>query len=170
MRRTAKKRKRNKKNCFFPSKTAVWQRAPAWVYKKKNTELSEQQQAKLETDKERMEKIIEDKKMNLVVDVRKTFYNMKRFKKLDFTYNKPTNYNDPDPDKFTQYKKWKEENPPIYPGPQQYWKTLPYSKTKKKKKDEDEDKQEEDDGPKKYLLNREVTDKRVYKPMKKHVF
>jgi len=108
--------------------------------------------------------------MNLVVDVRQTFYNMKRFKKLDFQYHQKTNYNDPDPEKWEQYKKWKEENPQTYPGPQQYWKTLPYSKTKKKKKDDDESEKQEEDGPKKYLQNREVTDKRVYKPMKGHLF
>jgi len=153
---------------FFPSKTAVWTRAPAWVCKKKNTELTEQQKLKQELDKEKIDKIIDEKKMNLTVDVRKSFYNMKRFKKIDFTYNKATDFNDPE--KYEQYKKWKEENPSTYPGPQQYWKTLPYNKTKKKKKDDEEEEKQEEDGPKKYLLNRELTDKRVYKPMKKHVF
>ena len=64
-----------------------------------------------------------------------------------------------------------ENHPLIYPGPQQYWKTLPYRPNKKKKGDDEERATgDEDDDKKKYFMNHEKTDKRTVKPMRKTVY
>jgi hypothetical protein len=59
----------------------------------------------------------------------------------------------------------------VQPGPQHYWKTMPYNKLQKNKKTGEEKAPEQVEGqPKIYLLNREKTDKRIYKPMRSHIF
>lgn len=71
-----------------------------------------------------------------------------------------------------QYDKWKEENPPKYPGPQQYFKTPLQKFEKKKKKKDDEEGVAGDTGDEKkeFYSDRKKIDKRIYKPMKSHIF
>lgn len=71
-----------------------------------------------------------------------------------------------------QYKLAKEQSPSKWPGPQQYFKTPAFNfGSKSLKKGEDEATKDETEGsPKIYYMNREKTDKRLYKPMKNHVF
>lgn len=65
------------------------------------------------------------------------------------------------------YDKYKEENPKKFVGPQHYWK---YPKENFRKKKQKEIPKEDENGNKLYFLKRETTDKRVYKPMKNHLF
>lgn len=72
------------------------------------------------------------------------------------------------------YKKWTEERPKKQPGPQQYWKTIPYSKLKTSKKISKSEAKyslvENSDGTKSLMIDRKVTDKAIYKPMSSYVF
>lgn len=66
------------------------------------------------------------------------------------------------------YDKWLEENPKKHVGPQHYWKVPKVNPKKHPSKVKFPD--EDENGNKTYFLDRKVTDKRVYKPMKNHVF
>jgi hypothetical protein len=73
--------------------------------------------------------------------------------------------------KSEQYETWKTANPPKYPGPQQYFKTpLQKFEKKKKKKDEEEAVAMEGEENKEFYSDRKKIDKRIYKPMKSHIF
>lgn len=73
--------------------------------------------------------------------------------------------------KSEQYDKWKEETPAKWPGPQQYFKTPLVSVQKKTKKKGEEAEAAVDDGDKKeFYTDRNKTDKKIYKPMKTHIF
>jgi|LauGreDrversion4_2_1035121.scaffolds.fasta_scaffold310086_5 hypothetical protein len=74
--------------------------------------------------------------------------------------------------KSEQYDKWKEENPSKWPGPQQYFKTPieRFEKKKKKKGDEEGAAMEAEDDKKEFYSDRKKIDKRIYKPMKSHIF
>lgn len=66
------------------------------------------------------------------------------------------------------WDKYLEENPKKHVGPQHYWK---YPKINPKTKPNKIKIPTEDEGGQKlYLMDRKVTDKRVYKPMKNHIF
>lgn len=64
------------------------------------------------------------------------------------------------------YNLYLEQNPKKHVGPQHYWK-MPKQDPRKKPTDKFPD---EEDGAKTYYLDRKKTDKRVYKPMKGHIF
>jgi len=68
-----------------------------------------------------------------------------------------------------QYDKWKEENPMKWPGPQQYFKT-PFVTLEKKKTKKGEEEAADDGEKKEIYCDRKKTDKRIYKPMKGHIF
>jgi len=71
------------------------------------------------------------------------------------------------------HKKWTEERPKKKPGPQNYWKTIPYSKLKNSKSVNSPSKYstvENSDGSKTLMIDRKVTDKAVYKPVATHIF
>jgi len=72
------------------------------------------------------------------------------------------------------YKKWTEERPKKQPGPQQYWKTIPYSKVKTSKSQSKNEPQysvvENSDGSKTLMIDRKTTDKAIYKPMSSYIF
>jgi len=124
------KKKKKEKKLAFPAKTATWHRDPAWKIQKplpKNAEVAERLK---EVDEKRLENVMkkfEDMKVDLKGDVVKSYNTIDKWRKIDFKYNKPVK-------KPEQYDKWKEENPPKYPGPQQYFKTPVQTFQKKKKK------------------------------------
>ncbi len=68
-----------------------------------------------------------------------------------------------------QYQNYLENNPKVYPGPQHYFRTLPWSKPRRKRGDDGEAIDDGDDDKKK-IVPREKTDKRVYKPMRGTVY
>lgn len=78
--------------------------------------------------------------------------------------------------KSEQYEKHLAENPAIWPGPQQYWRTKPekigFMKNKSKEKENFEVEEEEVNGKmvKKYFMSRKITDRRICKPMKNYIF
>jgi len=66
------------------------------------------------------------------------------------------------------WEKYLEENPRKHVGPQHYWK---YPKVNPRKKpNQIKIPLEDDNGQKLYFMDRKITDKRVYKPMKNHIF
>ena len=133
----------------------------------------EERKAFLEKVAENTQEDTETKKKFEPIDLRKSFHLVTHHGNPRFDYDKKNYYfaDKFDYQKTDQYKNYRENNPRRYPGPQQYWKTLPYDKTHKKKKKDEQPPQVDDDGkPKVYYLNREITDKRVYKPMKSHIF
>jgi len=70
-----------------------------------------------------------------------------------------------------EYKAWKQNYPDLYPGPQQYWQEPRLNlNSRKKKSDEEEEKGQTEDVKKLRYMSREKTDKRIYKPMKQHIF
>jgi len=110
-------------------------------------------------------KKFEDLKVDLKGDVVKSYNTIDKWRKIDFKYNKPVK-------KSEQYDKWKEENPPKYPGPQQYFKT-PVQTFQKKKKKSDEDEGAAvggEDDKKENFVDRRKQDKKIYKPMKGHIY
>ena len=96
---------------------------------------------------------------------------MDHWKRLNYTYNKVNFFLIKPLKKPEQYDKWKEENPAKWPGPQQYFKT-PLEKFEVTKiKNGEEGEAAADDGDKKeFYSDRRKTDKRIYKPMKGHIF
>jgi len=103
-------------------------------------------------------KKFEDRKIDVKGDVIRSYDRMDHWKRLIFSYNKPLN-------KSEQYAKWKEENPPKYPGPQKYFET-PIEKFDKKRSGS-----EGSDGEKKKpFVIRVKPDKKIYKPLKGHIF
>ena len=71
-----------------------------------------------------------------------------------------------------QHKTWRQTNTGIMPGPQQYWKTLPYNKNKPDRKDDEllPGTEQGEGKAKVYLMNRKKTDNKIYKPMNKSLF
>jgi len=105
------------------------------------------------------------KKIDLKGDVLKAYETMDHWKRILITYHKPLPATE-------VYKKWKEENPPKYPGPQQYYKTplQTFEKKKKKAGEDDEVAAVDEDAKKENYADRKKIDKRIYKPMKGHIF
>lgn len=66
------------------------------------------------------------------------------------------------------YEKYVTENPKKYVGPQHYWKFPKIDP--RKKPGQIKIPTEDENGQKTYFLDRKTTDKRVYKPMKQHLF
>jgi len=73
-----------------------------------------------------------------------------------------------------KHKRWTEERPKKKPGPQQYWKTIPYSKEKTSRSmNKSQPKYsvvENSDGSKSLMIDRKVTDKAVSKPLSSIIF
>jgi len=158
------KKKKVGKKLFYPDKRPTWNRAPVWSYKKRDTTPNQYIKTKEEMHEDKMKTWFAEKKEIPMEDVRKTFYNVTHRGNIHFEYKKPTDFND---DEHTAYREWKTIAPNKHVGPQHYWKTLPYDKSHKKRKEE---LNQDDDKPKTYYLDRKLTDKRVYKPMKTHIF
>jgi len=163
------KKKKKEKILAFPHKTAIWHKDPTWKIHKPVPPNAEVMERKKEGETTKMDEILkkfEDRKVNMTQDVMAAFNKMEKWKKLNFTYNKPLK-------KGEQYDKWKEENPPKYPGPQQYFKTPLQTFEKKKKKAAEGDEEAVvggDDEKEKNYADRKKIDKRIYKPMKGHIF
>jgi len=164
------KKKKKEKKLAFPSKTAIWHKDPAWKIMKPSVKNAEIEEKKKGVEDEKMEKIktkFEERKVDLTEDLVKSYNKMDKWKKLNFTYYKPEK-------KSETYDRWKELNPPKYPGPQQYFKTPFQTFEKKKKKAAEGDEEpvvaEGEDDEKKLYVDRKKIDKKVYKPMKGHIF
>jgi hypothetical protein len=161
------KKKKKQKKLAFPSKTAIWPRAPSWGYKKslpKNQDVVDRRKDEDEKKLENVMKKFEDNKVDLKGDMIKSFNTMDHWKQLNFKYYPPSK-------KSEAWDKWKEENPPKNVGPQQYFKTPLQTFEKKKKKAADgEEPAGGDDEKKDFYVDRRKMDKRIYKPMKGHIF
>jgi hypothetical protein len=125
---------------------------------------------------ERREEIIKEKvdntinklierKVDLVEDVFKYDKYLKANKKIKFQYKVPGEFLQTD-----EYKTYIEENPKKHVGPQHYFKTKPFNKHKKKKKADDDEGAKDNEEDKTEYIDRRVIDKKVYKPMKRHIF
>jgi len=99
--------------------------------------------------------------MDLNVDVARSFDRMDHWKRLLHQYHQPTK-------KSEQYEKWKEENPARYPSPQQYFKMK--TETFDKKKAKEQEKLGWDEEKKNFYSDHKKVDKRIFKPMKGHIF
>lgn len=73
-----------------------------------------------------------------------------------------------------KHKTWQVERPKKKPGPQNYWKTQPFSKLKNSKggisKSAKYTTVENSDGSKTLMIDRKVTDKAIYKPTSSIIF
>jgi len=163
------KKKKKEKKLAFPNKKAVWHRDPAWgIYKPiaKNEEVKERVKEIETTKNENIMRKFEERKVNMTEDVMEAYNKNARWKKLYYEYHQPAKPTD-------QYNTWKEANAnPAYPGPQQYFKTpsQTFQKKKKKKDDEEEAAANEDPDKKIFYSDRKKIDKKIYKPMKTHIF
>lgn len=72
------------------------------------------------------------------------------------------------------HSKWTQDCPKKCPGPQHYWKTLPYSKLKNTKNlSKSESKYttvENSDGSKTLMIDRKVAERATSKPMSSYIF
>jgi hypothetical protein len=80
-----------------------------------------------------------------------------------------------------EYQTAREQNPPVWPGPQHYWKEKPVPKGKKRKTNDKsgradmyvppkEEYKVEENGKINYYYPRRRTDVFLSKPMKSHIF
>jgi len=157
--------KKKLRKLAFPSKSVIWERAPAWMLRQpspKNQDVIDRVKDLEDRKFEEMTKKFEEKKIDTKGDVIKSFDRMDHLKKLYFQYHQPLKKTD-------QYEQWKEKAPSAYPGPQQYFKT-PVQTFEKKKKNKLDASGSGSDDEKIHYVDRRKADKMVYKPMKSHIF
>lgn len=153
-----------KKKLFYPSKEPTWRRAPAWKYPlpKKNME---NLKFKEEAYKEKYNDYLDTKGItskDLWIQVRDSFHAVTHHGENLHRICKEFKYQDTD-----QYQTYKENNPKVHIGPQQYWKT-PKTRPGSKRKDNNFSAITDDSGRKVYFMDRRKTDKRVYIPNLRH--
>jgi len=167
----AKERKWKKnKVVFFPRQyfSSAWNKAPAWVYKKK-LEKSDKcnYQAIEENLKEKRDKVVEklkNIKARLDVDVPLSWYEVNYKRRIHLKFTLPVK-------KAEWYAEWRKNNPQVSPGPQQYWKRYPVKYRAGKSKPIPPKIVEQEEGkPKVYILEDKYSGKKFYKPMKGHIF
>jgi hypothetical protein len=155
---------------FFPSKEPTWKKTPVWSFKKhqKKEEEIEKETSRKEQEKEKYDSVlsaVKDKQRleNMDVQVVKAYNVVKSRGNIHFSYMQRKKKEEHQ----AVWDNYIEQNPRKYVGPQHYWK---YPKMGFKVKKGFRLPEEDEKGNKAYYMNREMTDKRVYKPMKKHVF
>lgn len=158
-----------KKKLFYPDKNPTWKSAPKWNFQKhlKKEEEIEKEVSRKEQEKERQDSLFDaiKEKQGLKdynLKVREAFATVKNRGNIHFSYT----VRQKKEEEQTAWESYLEQNPKKVVGPQHYWK---YPKVGYKVK-KDYKPPEEDDNGKTYFQKREVTDKRIYKPMKKHIF
>lgn len=100
---------------------------------------------------------------DLNIHIRDSFYKVKTRGNIPFAYT----VRQKKEEEQEVWERYLEQNPKKYVGPQHYWK---YPKIGYKTKKDWRPPEEDDNGNKTYYMRREMTDKKVYKPMKKHIF
>lgn len=128
--------------------------------------MTAKKEADSEAYKELSSTILEKQKIkSLNYDVRGAWSTVKNRGQILFSYQKTNRRNEEEQE---VYDRFREENPIKYVGPQHYWK-MPKLKPKQLLKMNV--KLPKDDGEvKNYYMDRKITDKTAYKPMKKHIF
>ena len=150
----------NKKKLFFPSKTPTWKRAPAWNYPKAiggNEEHKKEEEEKL---KEKIDEYMTEndlKKEDLWTNVVKGYHKLTHHGELPIKFQPIYKVKETD-----QYKAMLEKQPPVYIGPQQYWKMPKERFTRNKQNKANLSSITDDNGRKIYFMDRKKTDKRVY--------
>ena len=149
----------NKKKLFFPSRNFTWKRYPAWKYPKPIGGNEEHKKEVEENIKEKIEEYMNDKdlkKQDLWINVREGYRKITYHGEILMKIAPEFKYMDVD-----QYKTFKENNPRVYIGPQQYWK-MPKENFRKKSAKRSISTITDDKGNKIYYMDRKKTDKRVY--------
>ena len=149
----------NKKKLFFPSRNFTWKRYPAWKYPKPIGGNEEHKKEVEENIKEKIEEYMNDKdlkKQDLWINVREGYRKITHHGEILMKIAPEFKYMDVD-----QYKTFKENNPRVYIGPQQYWK-MPKENFRKKSAKRSISTITDDKGNKIYYMDRKKTDKRVY--------
>ncbi len=160
----------NKKKLFYPDKKSTLPKAPAWNFQNHNKkeEEIEKEQARKELEKEQIENVTEkvkdkQKLKDYDLKVRDAFETVKNKGNRHFTYTLRKRKEDEQ----EVWDRYLEQNPKKHVGPQHYWQ---YPKLGYKIRPDYKPPTEDDAGQKVYFMKRETTDKKIYKPMKKHIF
>ena len=160
--------KNEKKILFNPNKkvTSLWKKNPEWKFNKLK---AKNEFLKIRNDlvKEKIDSLIDEKKWSkkdLLINVRKSFYDVNNHGKLLHTIYKKFYYK-----KEEHYKNAASQKNIKYVGPQEYWK-VPLEKNLGKK-NKNKSFIEDSHGNKIYYMDRKKTDKRNYTPnMRKSVY
>ena len=147
----------DKKKLFWPSKNYTWKRAPTWKYPKDIGGNEEHKKEVQEQLKEKIEEYMTDndlKKEDLWINVVQGFHKKTHHGELPIKFQPIYKVKETE-----QYKSMLEQQPPVYIGPQQYWK-MPKENFKQKKQNISHI--TDDNGRKVYYMDRKKTDKRVY--------
>ena len=150
----------DKKKLFFPSKNYTWRRAPAWNYPKAIGGNEEHKKEVAEQLKEKVEEYMTDndlKKEDLWINVVQGFHKKTHHGELPIKFQPIYKVKETE-----QYKSMLEQQPPVYIGPQQYWKMPKEKFTKFKQNKPNLSSITDDNGRKVYYMDRKKTDKRVY--------
>lgn len=110
----------DKNKLFFPKKDYTWKRAPAWKYPKNININTDQRKARLDLEKERYDKIMDDKgltKKDLWILIQDAFDKVTKHGKLKMKFQPLYKFKEEE-----QYQTYLENNPRKYVGPQHYWK------------------------------------------------
>ena len=145
---------------FFPSKNYTWRRAPAWNYPKAIGGNEEHKKEVAEQLKEKVEEYMTDndlKKEDLWINVVQGFHKKTHHGELPIKFQPIYKVKETE-----QYKSMLEQQPPVYIGPQQYWKMPKEKFTKFKQNKPNLSSITDDNGRKVYYMDRKKTDKRVY--------
>ena len=159
----------DKKKLFFPKKEFTWKRAPAWKYPKDIGGNEEHKKEVQEQIKEKIEEYMNDndlKKEDLWTNVVSGYHKLTHHGELPIKFQPIYKVKETE-----QYKAMLEKQPPVYIGPQQYWKMPKESFKGFKQKKPNLSSITDDNGRKVYYMDRKKTDKRVYSAgMRKAVY
>ena len=150
----------DKKKLFFPSKNFTWRRAPAWNYPKAIGGNEEHKKEIEEQLKEKVDEYMTEndlKKEDLWTNVVQGFHKKTHHGELPIKFQPIYKVKETD-----QYKSMLEQHPPVYIGPQQYWKMPKEKFTRFKQNKPNLSSITDDNGRKIYYMDRKKTDKRVY--------
>ena len=159
----------DKKNLFFPKKTATWRRYPHWAFQGKSPMKLPNDNMKARDDliKEKIDNLKSNKNISdkeIMGDVIGSYAKVKNRGRNYFMYKKPFDYSNTE-----QYKLNREQHPSYSPGPQHYWKMKDIDKNERPKEVQEEKEIYGKPG-KIYFMNHKRTDFREVKPMRKSVF
>ena len=159
----------DKKKLFFPSKKLTQRRAPAWNYPKLIGPNIEHQKEVNDRLKEKIDEYMNNKglkKEDLYIHKIESFHKVTHHGEMPIKFQPIYKVLETD-----QYKLSLENNPKVYIGPQQYWKTPKETFHRYNKKPQNISHMTDDNGKKIYYMDRKKTDKRVFSAgMRKAVY